>query len=134
MTICSAIRSIALTLMLSLLAMSTQAAEVPGKWIRYGKTTVNANQQPTITLLNPIADAAEAKVATMIKDANGPIPLTIAVQFSQPAVSFYTVNARVAEGGGGPAATGRVTAGEKAVLEKSQKSRPTKLFKISVLT
>ena len=117
MTICSAIRSIALTLMLSLLAMSTQAAEVPGKWIRYGKTTVNANQQPTITLLNPIADAAEAKVATMIKDANGPIPLTIAVQFSQPAVSFYTVNARVADPQQAFAASRKATEMYKAIQQ-----------------
>ena len=97
MTIFTAIRATALALLLCLSAMSAQAAETPGKWIRYGKTTVNANQQPTITLLNPLADADEAKVAAMIKDANGPIPLVIAIQFSQPAVSFYTVNARVAD-------------------------------------
>lgn len=73
------------------------AAEAQGKWIRYGKITVNANQHAMVTLLNPIADADEAKVAAMIKDANGPISLTIAVKFSQPDVNFYTLNARVSD-------------------------------------
>lgn len=90
-------RGVLLALALCLSALGAQAAEVPGKWIRYGKNTVNANQQPSITLQNPIADADEAKVAAMIKDAGGLIPLTIAVQFSQPQVSFYTVNARVSD-------------------------------------
>ena len=73
------------------------AAEAQGKWIHYGKTTLNANQHASVTLLNPIADADEAKVAAMIKDAGGPIPLVIAVQFSQPSMSFYTLNARVSD-------------------------------------
>lgn len=73
------------------------AADAQGKWIRFGKNTVNANQHATVSLLNPLADADEAKVAAMIKEANGPISLTIAVQFSQPALSFYTVNTRVSD-------------------------------------
>jgi hypothetical protein len=73
------------------------AADAQGKWIRYGKNTVNANQHGVVSLLNPIADADEAKVAAMIKEANGPISLTIAVQFSQPALSFYTLNTRVSD-------------------------------------
>lgn len=82
---------------LCLYGVSAQAAEAQGKWIRYGKITVNANQHGTITLQNPIADADEAKVAAMMREANGPIPLVIAIQFTQPPVSFYTLNARVSD-------------------------------------
>ncbi|BAH73661.1 hypothetical protein [Solidesulfovibrio magneticus] len=117
MTIFTAIRATALALVLCLSAMSAQAAEMPGKWIRYGKNTVNANQQPTITLLNPLADADEAKVAAMIKDANGPIPLVIAIQFSQPAVSFYTVNARGADPGQAVAAARKASEMYKAIQQ-----------------
>ncbi len=80
-----------------LAAVPGHAAEGQGKWIRFGKTTVNASQHATVSLQNPIADADEAKVAAMIKDANGPIPLVIAIQFTQPSVSFYTLNARVSD-------------------------------------
>ncbi|MFP5239099.1 MAG: hypothetical protein ACLGQW_04635 [Acidobacteriota bacterium] len=73
------------------------AAEAQGKWIHYGKTTLNANQHATVTLQNPIEGADEAKVAAMIKDAGGALPLVIAVQFSQPSVSFYTLNARASD-------------------------------------
>ncbi|WP_243439365.1 hypothetical protein [Fundidesulfovibrio soli] len=73
------------------------AAEAQGKWIHYGKTTLNANQHATVSLLNPIEGADEAKVAAMIKDAGGALPLVIAVQFSQPSMSFYTLNARVSD-------------------------------------
>ena len=117
MTSFSAIRATALALVLCLSAMSVQAAETPGKWIRYGKTTVNANQQPTITLLNPLADADEAKVAAMIKDANGPIPLVIAIQFSKPAVSFYTLNARVADPQQAVAASRKASGMYKAIQQ-----------------
>ena len=86
-----------LLLMLWLCAGLAQAAETQGKWIRYGKSMVNANEQPTITLQNPISGADEAKVAAMIKEANGPISLVIAVQFSKPQVSFHTLNARVSD-------------------------------------
>ena len=79
------------------LAGSVLAADGQGKWIHYGKNTLNANQHELVTLLNPIPEADEAKVAQMIKDANGPIPLVIGVQFSQPALTFYTLNARVSD-------------------------------------
>jgi len=88
---------LALALALCLYAVAALAADAQGKWIRYKTSTVNANQHATINLLDPIAGADEAKVAALIKDANGPIPLTIAIQFSQPAVSFYTVNTRVSD-------------------------------------
>lgn len=85
----------AILLLMGLYGTCAEAAETQGKWIRYGKNTVNANQHASVSLLNPIAEADEAKVAAMIKDANGPISLTIAIQFSQPPVSFYTLNTRV---------------------------------------
>lgn len=78
-------------------ASAAQAADAQGKWIHYGKDTVNANQHRAVSLLNPIPDADEAKVAAMIKDANGPIPMTIAIKFQEPAISFYTVNTRVSD-------------------------------------
>lgn len=88
---------LALAVIFCLAGPWAHAAEIPGKWIRYGDQSVNANQQPAITLVNPISGANEAKVAAMIRDANGPISLTIAVRFSQPAVSFYTINTRVSD-------------------------------------
>lgn len=89
--------SVALLFAVCIFVTEVLAADAQGKWIRYGKNTVNANQHAMVSLLNPIADADEAKVAAMIKEANGPISLTIAVQFSQPALSFYTVNTRVSD-------------------------------------
>jgi hypothetical protein len=50
-----------------------------------------------VSLLNPLANADEAKVAAMIADAKGPISLTIGIQFTQPAFIFYTLNARVSD-------------------------------------
>ena len=126
MTASSAFRAALLTLALLLAAAFAQAAEAPGKWIRFGKTTVNANQQPTITLLNPIADADEAKVEAMIKKANGPISLTIAIQFSQPPVSFYTLNARVDDPKRAVAASRRADEMYKAI-QKFLKSGETYL-------
>ena len=108
-------RAAVLAALLCLFSACALAAETPGKWIRFGKTTVNANQQPTITLLNPIADADEAAVAAKIKEANGPISLTIAVQFSQPPVSFYTLNARVSDPKQAVEASRRATEMYKAI-------------------
>lgn len=105
----------ALLLAVSLCASMALAADVQGKWIRYGKQTVNANQHATVTLLNPIADADEAKVAAMIKNANGPISLTIAIQFTQPSAAFYTVNARVADPKAAVEASAKANAMYKAI-------------------
>jgi len=115
-----------LTLAMLLSAASVQAAEAQGKWIRYGKNMVNANQQVTITLLNPIPDADEAKVAEMIRKANGPISLTIAVQFAQPQVSFYTINTRVSDPQQAVAAS-RKANGMYAAIQKFLKSGETYL-------
>jgi hypothetical protein len=93
----SKICSLTFALAFCLYAGSAESAETQGKWIRYGKNTVNANQHALVSLLNPIAEADEAKVAAMIKDANGPIPLTIAIQFTQPSTLFYTINTRVSD-------------------------------------
>jgi hypothetical protein len=89
--------SVVLLFILCIFIASVQAADGQGKWIRYGKNTVNANQHGVVSLNNPIAGVDEAKVAAMIKEANGPMPMTIAIQFSQPSISFYTINTRVSD-------------------------------------